>query len=45
VAEKMHEMLLSLRQKLSEVSCTKKGHLAYAAATKPEIQSALDEKL
>ena len=45
VAEKMHEMLLSLRQKLSEVSCTKKGHLAYAAATKPEVAQALDEKL
>lgn len=45
VAEKMHEMLLALRQQLSAVSSTKKGHLAYAATTKPEVAPALDEKL
>jgi len=45
VAEKMHEMLLQLRQKLTEVSDSKKSHLAYAATSKPLTPYALDEKL
>ena len=44
VAEKMHALLLELRQKLSDVSSSKKGLMAYAASNRPDIARALDDK-
>jgi len=44
VAEKMHALLLELRQKLSDVSSSKKGLMAYAASSRPDIARALDDK-